>query len=90
VTGLAVPVSPAASVRGPTHIVKHDKPPVLEPDEARALLDSIGISTVVGLRDRGLIGLIVYSSPASGLRSPRAVCSSQEIDKKKRFRNSYQ
>jgi hypothetical protein len=31
--------------------------PVLDPSEARALLDSIDTSTVVGLRDRALIGL---------------------------------
>ena len=35
--------------------------PVLDPSEARALLDSIDTSTVVGLRDRALIGLMVYS-----------------------------
>ena len=33
----------------------------IEPAEARALLDSIDVSTVVGLRDRALIGLMVYS-----------------------------
>jgi integrase len=37
------------------------RPNVLEPDEARTLLDSIDVSTVVGLRDRALIGLMVYS-----------------------------
>jgi integrase/recombinase XerC len=35
--------------------------PVLDPSEARALLDSIDTSTVVGLRDRALIELMVYS-----------------------------
>jgi integrase len=34
---------------------------VLDPSEARALLDSIDVSTHVGLRDRALIGLMVYS-----------------------------
>jgi integrase len=34
---------------------------VLDPAEARALLDSIDASTIVGLRDRALIGLMVYS-----------------------------
>jgi site-specific recombinase XerC len=56
-----VPVNPAASVRGPSHSVKSGKTPVLEPAEARALLDRIDVSTVVGLRDRALIGLMVYS-----------------------------
>jgi integrase len=34
---------------------------VLEPVEARALLDSIDVTTPIGLRDRALIGLMVYS-----------------------------
>ena len=41
VTGQVVPMNPAASVRGPSHIVKAGKTPVLEPEEARALIDSI-------------------------------------------------
>jgi integrase/recombinase XerC len=35
--------------------------PVLDPEEARALLDSIDVATHAGLRDRALIGLMVYS-----------------------------
>lgn len=61
VTGQIVPVNPAASVRGPSHKVRRGKTPVLEPAEARKLLDAIDISTVAGLRDRALIGLMVYS-----------------------------
>lgn len=61
VTGQVVPVNPAASVRGPSHKVRRGKTPVLEPSEARALLDAIDVSTIVGLRDRALIGLMVYS-----------------------------
>ena len=34
---------------------------MLDPAEARALLDSIDASIGVGLRDRALIGLMVYS-----------------------------
>jgi integrase len=34
---------------------------VLDPAEARALLDSIDVSTHAGLRDRALIRLMVYS-----------------------------
>jgi site-specific recombinase XerD len=61
VTGHIVPHSPATSVRGPKHVVKRGKTPVLAADEARKLLDSIDISTVIGLRDRALIGVLVYS-----------------------------
>jgi site-specific recombinase XerD len=61
VTGQIVPVNPAASVRGPSHAVKVGKTPVLEPEEARALIDSIDVATHAGLRDRALIALMVYS-----------------------------
>lgn len=61
VTGQVVPVNPAASVRGPSHVVKSGKTPVLAPEEARQLLDAIDVTTPVGLRDRALIGLMVYS-----------------------------
>ena len=61
VTGQIVPVNPAASVRGPQHIVRQGKTPVLEPAEARLLLDCIDVTTHAGLRDRALIGLMVYS-----------------------------
>jgi integrase len=61
VTGQILPVNPAASVRGPSHRARRGKTPVLEPAEARALLDAINVSTIAGLRDRALIGLMVYS-----------------------------
>lgn len=61
VTGQVVPVNPASSVRGPSHTVKVGKTPVLAPEEARALLDGIEVTTIVGLRDRALIGLMVFS-----------------------------
>ena len=61
VTGHVVAVNPAASVRGPKHVVKKGKTPVLTAEEARLLLDSIDIRTIAGLRDRALIGLMVYS-----------------------------
>ena len=61
VTGQVVPVNPAASVRGPSHVVKRGRTSVLAPEEARALLDGIDVSKPVGLRDRALIGLMVYA-----------------------------
>ena len=61
VTGQVVPVNPAASVRGPAHAVTEGKTPVLSPEEARQLLDSIEVTTIAGLRDRALIGMMVYS-----------------------------
>jgi site-specific recombinase XerC len=61
VTGQVVPVNPAASVCGSRHVVTSGQTPVLDPSEARALLNSIDTSTRAGLRDRALIGLMVYS-----------------------------
>jgi integrase/recombinase XerC len=73
VTGQVVPVNPAGSVRGPRHVVTYGQTPVLDPAEARALLDSIDTSTVVGLRDRALIGLMVYSFARIGAALGMAV-----------------
>ena len=61
VIGQIMPTNPAAPVRGPRHIVRRGKTPVLDPAEARQLIDAIDTSTVIGLRDRALIGLMVYS-----------------------------
>jgi integrase/recombinase XerC len=61
VIGQVLEVNPAASVRGPTHVVRKGQTPLLEPKEARKLLDSIDISTPIGLRDRALLALMVYS-----------------------------
>ena len=61
VTGQVVPINPAGSVRGPRHVVICGQTPVLDPAEARALLDSIDVSTHAGLRDPALIGLMVHS-----------------------------
>lgn len=61
VTGQVIPTNPAASVRGPKHVVTKGKTPVLDPSEARQLLDSISTETIAGLRDRALIGVLLFS-----------------------------
>ena len=61
VSGGALDVNPAWSVRGPKHVVKKGKTPVLSAAQARELLDSIDTTTLIGLRDRALIGVMVYS-----------------------------
>jgi site-specific recombinase XerC len=75
VIGQIMPVNPAAAVRGPRHIVRRGKTPVLDPQEARQLIDAIDATTVIGLRDRALIGLMVYSfariGAAIGMRVSR-------------------
>ncbi|HEX4080716.1 MAG TPA: tyrosine-type recombinase/integrase [Rhizomicrobium sp.] len=61
ITGQILAVNPAHAVRGPKHVVKRGKTPVLMTDDARALLDSIDTSTLVGLRDRALIAVMTYA-----------------------------
>jgi len=61
VVGQVIPFNPASAVRGPKHVVKVGKTPVLSAEEARKLLDSIDVTHVVGLRDRALIGVMVFS-----------------------------
>ena len=61
VVGQVLPFNPASSVRGPKHVAKTGKTPVLSAKETRALLDGIDVSTLAGLRDRALLGVLVYS-----------------------------
>jgi integrase/recombinase XerD len=72
VTGGILPSNPAGAVRGPKYVVKRGKTPVLSADQARQLLDSIDVTELSGLRDRALIGVMVYSfarvSAAASLR----------------------
>jgi integrase/recombinase XerD len=61
VVGQVMPFNPASSVRGPRYSIKRGKTPVLSTEDARRLLDSIDTGHVVGLRDRALIAVMVYS-----------------------------
>jgi site-specific recombinase XerD len=61
VTGQVVPANPATSVRGPRYGRREGVTPVLAPDEARRLLAAIDANAIAGLRDRALIGLMIYT-----------------------------
>jgi site-specific recombinase XerD len=75
VVGQVLAINPAHAVRGPKHVVKRGKTPVLSEDQARRLLESIKVVKMValpdgseaevpwliGLRDRALIAVMVYS-----------------------------
>lgn len=56
-----LPRNPALDVRGPKHVVTTGKTPVFEGLDARALFESIDTGTVSGLRDRALLGVMVYT-----------------------------
>lgn len=61
VVGQVIATNPAAPVRGPRHVVRKGKTAVLTAEEARTLLDAVPADTLVGLRDRALIALMVYT-----------------------------
>lgn len=53
--------NPAAAVKGPKHSAGRGKTPVLAGDEMLQLLNAIDTETLIGLRDRALIGAMAYS-----------------------------
>ncbi len=61
ITGQVVPANPAAAVRGPKHVVKTGKTPVLNGKEWHKLVDAIPTTIVRDLRDRALIATLTYS-----------------------------
>ena len=61
VVGQVIPTNPTAAIRGPKHVVNTGKTPVLTAAETRSLLDSIDTTTLIGLRDRALIGVMTYA-----------------------------
>ena len=66
VTGQILPANPAHAVRGPKHVVRRGKTPFLTEDQARRPLADIDSSTVVGPRDRALIGMMAYTFARTG------------------------
>ena len=61
VSGGVLGSNPATSVQRPRHVVRVGKTPVLSDEEARTLLESIPTGKVGGLRDRALIGAMLYT-----------------------------
>jgi integrase/recombinase XerD len=75
IVGQVVEMNPAQAVRGPKHVVKKGKTPVLNEDEARQLLNGIPVyeldkktgqpdlnrPNLIGHRDRALVAVCLYS-----------------------------
>ena len=61
VSGGVLQTNPATSVQRPRHVVRVGKTPVLSDEEARSLLESIPTKKIGGLRDRALIGAMIYT-----------------------------
>src|SRR5260370_25897673 len=61
VTGQVLPSNPAHAVRGPRHSVTKGTATVMSSEDTSAFLKTIDTSSVVGLRDRALIAVMIYS-----------------------------
>jgi integrase/recombinase XerD len=66
VTRHVVVLNPAASVRGERLQVIDGKTPEIGVDQARRLLGSITTSHIVGLRDRAIVGIFIYTAARVG------------------------
>ncbi|MFO0838357.1 MAG: tyrosine-type recombinase/integrase [Phycisphaerae bacterium] len=62
----AVALNPAASVRGPRHSVVEGRTPALSASQARQLLARIDIRSLIGIRDRAIIGVLIYTAVRAG------------------------
>ena len=79
ITGQIVPLNPAAAVRGPKHVVKTGKTPVLDGKEWRTLLESIPTETLRDLRDRALIATLTYSFARIADKAEHAILSTYKF-----------
>ncbi|MFC5491417.1 tyrosine-type recombinase/integrase [Dokdonella soli] len=61
VVGQVVPFNPAAAVRGPKHSVREGKTPILSADEAHRLFATFDPTRLSDVRDRALLGVMVYA-----------------------------
>lgn len=66
VTRHVVVLNPAASVRADRYQVVEGKTPEITIEQARKLLASIDTSHVVGLRDRAIVGILIYTAARVG------------------------
>lgn len=61
VSGGVLSANPASAVRGPSYSTKKGKTPILVADEVHQLINAIPTDTLSGLRDRAIIGTMIYS-----------------------------
>jgi integrase/recombinase XerD len=66
VTRHAILLNPALSVRGERYEVIEGKTPEITVQHARKLLASIDTSQVVGLRDRAILAILIYTASRAG------------------------
>jgi site-specific recombinase XerD len=61
-----VVLNPAASVRGERYQVIEGRTPEISTEDARKLLRAIDTSHIVGLRDRAIVGILIYTAARVG------------------------
>lgn len=66
VTRHAVPLNPAASVRAERYQVIEGKTPEITVKQARMLLQSIDTTDIIGLRDKSIIAILIYTAARVG------------------------
>jgi integrase/recombinase XerD len=66
VTRHAIILNPALSVRGERYQVVEGKTPEITVTHARRLLTAINAATLVGLRDRAIIAILIYTAARAG------------------------
>jgi site-specific recombinase XerD len=66
VTRHAIALNPTLSVRGERYAAIEGKTPEISIDQARQLLASLDTTHVVGLRDRAILAILVYTSSRAG------------------------
>ncbi len=62
----AMGLNPAASVRGERYSLTEGKTPQITVDQEKALLASIRVNDIVGLRDRAIVAVLVYTAARIG------------------------
>jgi integrase/recombinase XerD len=66
VTRHAIPLNPAASVRAERYQLIEGKTPEITVKQARKLLQSIDTSDIIGLRDKSIIAILIYTAARVG------------------------
>jgi len=61
VIGQIIPTNPAASVKSPKHVVTEGKTPILTDEEIRSLFGQFDEHSLIDVRDRALLSIMLYS-----------------------------
>ena len=66
VTRHAIALNPALSVRTERYSVVEGKTPAITVKQARKLLQSIDTTNVIGIRDKSIISILIYTAARIG------------------------